>query len=78
MTLWIRWTCNCSVDTISMAFISIGMCVRLFPIFTPNALIVIAYIGAITAILAALIAVSQNDIKKVLASPTVVKLGFII
>ncbi|MDG1224572.1 MAG: NADH-quinone oxidoreductase subunit L, partial [Candidatus Marinimicrobia bacterium] len=62
----------------TMVAAGVYMCVRLFPIFTPSALIVIAYIGAITAILAALIAVSQNDIKKVLAYSTVSQLGFMI
>jgi NADH-quinone oxidoreductase subunit L len=62
----------------TMVAAGVYMCVRLFPIFTPGALIVIAYIGAITAILAALIAVSQNDIKKVLAYSTVSQLGFMI
>ena len=62
----------------TMVAAGVYMCVRLFPIFTPGALIVIAYIGAITAILAALIAVTQNDIKKVLAYSTVSQLGFMI
>ena len=62
----------------TMVAAGVYMCVRLFPIFTSGALIVIAYVGAITAILAALIAVSQNDIKKVLAYSTVSQLGFMI
>jgi len=62
----------------TMVAAGVYMSVRLFPIFTPDALLVIAYIGAITAILAALIAVTQNDIKKVLAYSTVSQLGFMI
>ena len=62
----------------TMVAAGVYMSVRLFPLFTPDALLVIAYIGAITAILAALIAVTQNDIKKVLAYSTVSQLGFMI
>ncbi|MFL3051188.1 MAG: NADH-quinone oxidoreductase subunit L [Candidatus Neomarinimicrobiota bacterium] len=51
---------------------------RLFPIFTPTALTVIAYIGGFTALFAAIIAVSQNDIKKVLAYSTVSQLGYMV
>ncbi len=49
---------------------------RLFPIFTPGAFLFIAYIGAITAIFAATIAVVQDDIKKVLAYSTLSQLGY--
>ncbi|MBF89431.1 MAG: NADH-quinone oxidoreductase subunit L [Candidatus Marinimicrobia bacterium] len=51
---------------------------RLYPIFTPTALTIIAYIGGFTALFAALIAVSQNDIKKVLAYSTVSQLGYMV
>jgi NADH-quinone oxidoreductase subunit L len=62
----------------TMVAAGVYMCVRLFPIFTADALTVIAYIGAITAILAALTAITQNDIKKVLAYSTVSQLGFMV
>ena len=51
---------------------------RLYPIFTPTALTIIAYIGGFTALFAAFIAVSQNDIKKVLAYSTVSQLGYMV
>ncbi len=41
-----------------------------------HALTVVAFIGAITALMGALIAVAQNDIKRVLAFSTVSQLGF--
>jgi NADH-quinone oxidoreductase subunit L len=42
----------------------------------PTTLTVVAYVGAATALLAATIAIRQNDIKKVLAYSTVSQLGY--
>ena len=42
----------------------------------PQALQVVAYIGGFTALFAATIALTQNDIKKVLAYSTVSQLGY--
>lgn len=49
---------------------------RAFPLFTPEVLLVIAYTGAITLMLAASIALVQTDIKRVLAYSTVSQLGY--
>ncbi len=49
---------------------------RCYPLFTPEALVVIAYVGAITLFVAATIAVVMTDIKKVLAYSTVSQLGY--
>lgn len=51
---------------------------RLFPIFTPEAFIFIAYTGAVTALFAASIATVQDDIKKVLAYSTLSQLGYMV
>lgn len=51
---------------------------RLHPLFDPATLLVIAYVGAFTALFAATIAVVQDDIKKVLAYSTVSQLGYMI
>jgi NADH-quinone oxidoreductase subunit L len=49
---------------------------RAFPLFTPEAQLVIAYTGAITLVVAATTAVVMTDIKKVLAYSTVSQLGY--
>ena len=49
---------------------------RFFPVFTPDALLYIAYTGGITLFIAATIAMVQTDYKKVLAYSTVSQLGF--
>jgi len=62
----------------TMVAAGVYLSVRLFPLFTPEALLFIAYIGGFTAIFAATIAITQNDIKKVLAYSTVSQLGYMI
>jgi NADH-quinone oxidoreductase subunit L len=49
---------------------------RIYPLFTSEALLVIAYTGGITLFMAATIAVVMTDIKKVLAYSTVSQLGY--
>lgn len=53
----------------------VARCTPLF-IWAPEAQLVVAVVGAFTAILAALIALTQNDLKRVLAYSTVSQLGF--
>ncbi len=49
---------------------------RSYPLFTPEVLLTISYVGAITLFVAATIAVVMTDIKKVLAYSTVSQLGY--
>ncbi|HSV14824.1 MAG TPA: NADH-quinone oxidoreductase subunit L, partial [Tepidisphaeraceae bacterium] len=51
---------------------------RIFPLLTPDAKLFIAIIGCTTLTMAALIAIAQTDIKKVLAYSTLSQLGYMI
>jgi len=62
----------------TMVAAGVYLSVRIFPILTPEALLVVAYIGGFTAFFAATIAITQTDIKKVLAYSTVSQLGYMI
>jgi NADH-quinone oxidoreductase subunit L len=64
------------IHAATMVAAGVFLMARVFPLLTPQALTVVAFIGAITALMGALIAVAQNDIKRVLAFSTVSQLGF--
>jgi NADH-quinone oxidoreductase subunit L len=66
------------IHAATMVAAGVYLVARTFPLMTGQALIVIAYIGAITAFIAATIAIAQNDIKKVLAYSTISQLGYMI
>ncbi|HMK38106.1 MAG TPA: NADH-quinone oxidoreductase subunit L, partial [Bacteroidota bacterium] len=66
------------IHAATMVAAGVYLVARLFPLMTADALLVIAYIGAITAFIAATIAIAQNDIKKVLAYSTISQLGYMI
>ncbi len=51
---------------------------RVYFIFTQDVLMVIAWVGAITAIFAAFSALAQNDIKRILAFSTLSQLGYMV
>jgi NADH-quinone oxidoreductase subunit L len=64
------------VHSATMVAAGVYLVGRVFPLFTTEALLVIAYTGAITLFVAATIAVVSFDIKKVLAYSTISQLGF--
>lgn len=66
------------IHAATMVAAGVYMLCRVFFIFTPDALTVIAWIGGITALLAALIAVQQNDVKRILAYSTLSQLGYMV
>lgn len=66
------------IHAATMVAAGVYLVARIFPLLTADAMLVIAVVGAITSIFAASIALTQNDIKKVLAYSTVSQLGYMI
>lgn len=64
------------VHSATMVAAGVYLVGRFYPMFTPEVLLTIAYIGAITLFLAATIAVVATDIKRVLAYSTISQLGY--
>lgn len=66
------------IHAATMVTAGVYMIIRLNPVFlaAPNAMFVVACVGALTALFAASIGLVQNDIKKVLAYSTVSQLGY--
>ncbi|MEX0643294.1 MAG: NADH-quinone oxidoreductase subunit L [Pirellulales bacterium] len=64
------------VHSATMVAAGVYLVGRVYPIFTAEALLVIAVVGCITLFLAATIAVTAVDIKRVLAYSTISQLGF--
>lgn len=65
------------IHSATMVAAGVYLLVRLFPLFeaAPGALAVIFWVGALTALFAALVATTQTDLKRVLAWSTVSQLG---
>jgi NADH-quinone oxidoreductase subunit L len=66
------------IHAATMVAAGVYLVARTFPMMDAGALTFITYIGLITAFISATIAVTQNDIKKVLAYSTVSQLGYMI
>ncbi len=66
------------IHAATMVTAGVYLMVRAHPLLelAPNVLKVVAWVGALTALFAATIATSQNDIKKVLAYSTISQLGY--
>jgi proton-translocating NADH-quinone oxidoreductase chain L len=68
------------IHAATMVAAGVYLVARLFPIYAeaagPQSLAVVGYIGAFTALFAATIALTQNDIKGVLAFSTISQLGY--
>ncbi len=64
------------VHSATMVAAGVYLVGRFFPVFAPEALLVIALVGCITLFLAATIAITAVDIKRVLAYSTISQLGY--
>ena len=67
------------IHAATMVVAGVFLVARLFPVFaisSPTALGLVGYVGAISALIAALIACTQTDIKRVLAYSTMSQIGY--
>ena len=66
------------IHAATMVVAGIYLLIRISPMFTIDALVMVAVIGAITMILGSIYAIFQTDIKKTLAYSTVSQLGLMV
>ncbi|MBI5687834.1 MAG: NADH-quinone oxidoreductase subunit L [Verrucomicrobia bacterium] len=68
------------IHAATMVAAGVFLVARTYPLFqaSPQVLTLVAWIGAFTAIMAATIAIAQNDIKRILAYSTVSQLGYMV
>ena len=68
------------IHAATMVVAGVFLVARLFPVYvvTPYALDLIAWVGAITALFAAVVACTQTDIKRVLAFSTISQIAFML
>lgn len=66
------------IHAATMVAAGVYLVTRIFVMLTADAMLFIAVIGAFTSLIAATIALTQNDIKKVLAYSTVSQLGYMV
>ena len=66
------------IHAATMVAAGVYLLVRIFDLFTAEALVVVAVTGMITTVMGALAALSQYDIKKILAYSTMSQLGLMI
>jgi NADH-quinone oxidoreductase subunit L len=67
------------IHAATMVVAGVYLVARFFPVYvfaTPETLTMIAYVGAFTALFAAIIAVTQTDIKRVLAFSTISQIAY--
>jgi NADH-quinone oxidoreductase subunit L len=64
------------IHAATMVAAGVFLVARVYPLMTGGSLQVVTWVGALTAVFAASIAVAQNDIKRILAYSTVSQLGY--
>ena len=68
-------TASAIIHAATMVAAGVFLTARIYPILTPDALLVVSWVGALTCFLAATMACTQWDLKGVLAYSTVSQLG---
>ncbi len=67
------------IHAATMVAAGVYLILRMFPLLQAgDVLMVVAYVGSFTALFAAILAIKQNDIKKVLAYSTLSQLGYMV
>ena len=66
------------IHAATMVAAGVFLIARVYPVFDPFVLDIMVYLGAFTAFMAATIALTQNDIKRILAYSTISQLGFMV
>lgn len=66
------------IHAATMVAAGVFLIARVYPVFDPFVLDLMVLIGAFTAFMAATIALTQNDIKRILAYSTISQLGFMV
>jgi len=67
------------IHAATMVVAGVYLVARLFPLYSmaaPDALMIVAWVGGISSLFAAIIACTQNDIKRVLAYSTMSQIGY--
>ncbi|QNF35880.1 NADH-quinone oxidoreductase subunit L [Adhaeribacter swui] len=66
------------IHAATMVAAGIYLLAKCYAFFTPDALLIITLVGALTAFMGALVACTQFDIKKILAYSTISQLGYMV
>lgn len=69
------------IHAATMVVAGVFLVARMFPLYffgAPDVLVIITYVGAITALFAAIVACTQTDIKRVLAFSTISQIAYMI
>lgn len=66
------------IHAATMVAAGVYLICRVIFLFTPDALLIVAWVGTVTALYAAVCAFGQNDIKKILAFSTLSQLGYMV
>ncbi|MBI2758233.1 MAG: NADH-quinone oxidoreductase subunit L [Chloroflexi bacterium] len=68
------------IHAATMVSAGVYMIIRIFPLLSldPKTMVVVASVGAFTALFASVIALAQNDMKRVMAYSTIAQLGYMV